>query len=74
MTSDLARTYLPIHVWHADDQAAMSWSLRGDLDRMRSALVCLTEPELDEVMRAAALLVAVAGGLDVEQLVERSGG
>ncbi len=54
---------------HSAAMSAMSWTLHGDRTTARYHLNKLTDDQRDELMTAAAILVAITGGVSEEALV-----
>ena len=47
---------------HAHAAAALSWSLRGNRENCRASVEKLSQEQRDELMEAACVLIAIAGG------------
>lgn len=58
---------------HAYSASAVSWALRGDLDQVHVEVGKLTDGQRDDLMRAASIVIAIAGGIDVDPAEEAHG-
>jgi hypothetical protein len=48
---------------YSHSSAALSWALRGNLAQVKTQLAKLTDAQRDDLMAAASIVIAVAGGL-----------